>query len=172
MLIRTLTVCALIGLVNTAAAEHPSTAPMVYHSADPAWYFPQGMCTYFAAREFDVVAPRHLDWGNHAGTWVQNARQQGWKTSRNPWDAKPGALIVWTGGTFGHVAVVRQVTGERVVIEEMNGGRYFVDEQAGKTDEYNVVRKRVLNVSSNFRRGQLRFAGFIYPETIPQLAAR
>lgn len=171
MFTRTLTTCVIL-LALTTATQATSIQAAGYNPIGTRWIFPQGFCTWFAAVEFNKGSDRIVDFGGNAGEWVANAEAQNWKVSRNLYDAAPGAIICWTGGQFGHVGIVRQVVGENVVVEEMNGGTSLVNAAYGVTNEFNKPTTRTFNVSRRLAKGNLKFAGFIFPTTAPQLAAR
>lgn len=87
-------------------------------------------CTWYAASEFDKVAPSpRCNWGGDAGTWIEHAASAGWKTYSYP--AYPptaagflsmpnGTIIVWTNSGAGHVAVLRSVAQNGMYIQEKN----------------------------------------------------
>ncbi len=71
-----------------------------------------GNCTRYVASRRQVPG----NWGN-ANTWLPRAKQAGWATGTVP---AVGA-IAWTpNGPYGHVAVVEEVSGNRVRVAEMN----------------------------------------------------
>lgn len=72
-----------------------------------------GHCTFYVSnRRPDVPA----GWG-HARSWYAGAQRSGYRTGTTP---AVGA-IAWTPfGWYGHVALVEQVQGDRVLISEMN----------------------------------------------------
>jgi surface antigen len=92
-------------------------------------FLPQ-YCTWYAASEFDKVAPTPgCNWGGDAGTWIGNASSAGWKTFSYP--AFPptvvgsmgmpnGTIVVWTNSGAGHVAVLRSVAQNGIWIQEKN----------------------------------------------------
>ncbi|MBS0209064.1 MAG: CHAP domain-containing protein [Planctomycetes bacterium] len=146
-----------------AVATAVSAAGAPYVSADPNWHFPEGQCTYYAAIEFERQAGAKVNWGGHAAAWFENAMAKGWHTSTNASDVTKGSLLVWKGGRFGHVAVVGDVVGDRVLVLEMNAGRVLIDSTRGITDGFNLLRRRYLYTSNQFRRGELLFVGIIFP---------
>jgi len=90
-----------------------------------------GYCTWYAAQEFDKVAPSpKKNWGGNAQDWYSNAGAAGWIVSNNPKDPRisKGTIVVWEGGTYGHVAVLNNISKDKkgipisVDINEMNGG--------------------------------------------------
>lgn len=133
--------------------------------------FPWGYCTWYAAKEFDKVAPspgigcdkwRGRDGrGGHAQEWYQRAQRAGWVVTRDPARAIPGSIIVWRGGGFGHVAIVREVTSTHVHISEMNSGTII---RPGITNNFGVVTTARLLLTNLNRGSSLTFRGFILPE--------
>jgi surface antigen len=74
--------------------------------------FPYGYCTWF------VASKRYVPWGGNAGTWLYNARAQGYKTGKTP---TPGSIVVTTENRYyGHVAYVEKVSGGTITVSEMN----------------------------------------------------
>ena len=74
------------------------------------YYF--GNCTYYVASRIQVPN----SWGN-ANTWLGNARASGWQTGLEP---RVGAIATTQTGYWGHVAIVEQIDGTRVLVSEMN----------------------------------------------------
>ncbi len=74
--------------------------------------FPYGYCTWYVAQK------RYVPWGGNAGTWLYNAKVQGYATGRTP---RPGAIMVTTENRYyGHVALVEKVNGDTITVSEMN----------------------------------------------------
>jgi len=77
--------------------------------------FPFGQCTWWAAYN------RKVTWNGNAGDWLVNARAQGVPTNSTP---SIGAIVVYRPGgdysTYGHVAIVVEVTGSSYTVSEMN----------------------------------------------------
>lgn len=134
--------------------------------------FQTGYCTYYAAKEFDKLAgePKGAGWrwrGN-AGHWLTNAAKAGYETTTDPRKGKRGAIAVWSGGGFGHVAVVTGTSPTSLSISEMNWGK-IVDKQSGKTDKFGIVTTATVQFS-NMNRGNMvkySFQGLILPPTPP-----
>ena len=85
----------------------PSTAQQ-YNSSGYSY----GHCTAYVSSRRPVPG----NWGN-ARDWLPRARAMGWLTGPNP---TVGA-IAWTpSGTWGHVAYVEKVEGDKVQVSEMN----------------------------------------------------
>ncbi len=133
--------------------------------------FPEGYCTYGAAQEFDKVAPNPgVNWNGNAGNWFDNAGKAGWITKTGAKEAKVGAIVVWTGGIYGHVAIVRQVTTSGIIIEEMNYGPYRnkAEEASAITVNFSKFSPATLNFDNlNRNNGKLIFKGYIWPELLP-----
>jgi len=77
----------------------------------PCHVFPYGWCTYY------VSLKRCIPWRGNAGTWCWQARRYGFATGRTP---QPGAIIVTRESWWGHVGYVEKVSGNKVLISEMN----------------------------------------------------
>ncbi len=74
--------------------------------------FPYGYCTWY------VASKRFVPWGGNAGTWLYNAKAQGYKTGKSP---AVGAIVVTTENRYyGHVALVEKVSGGSITVSDMN----------------------------------------------------
>jgi len=125
--------------------------------------FPGGYCTWYAAKAFDLVAPSPgVNWSGDAQSWYSNASTQGWSVTTDPKGAQVGAIIVWKGLTYGHVAIVRQVSSTQIFIDEMNYSGSFVNKSKGITTNFGKVASATLDLS-NLKRGSLSFVGYILP---------
>ena len=79
-----------------------------------------GQCTTHAARRFDTVAPEPgVNWRGNAAYWYDNAAAMGWVVGHDLHDARPCAVVVWSGGA-GHVAFIERVTEAGIEVSEMN----------------------------------------------------
>jgi len=116
--------------------------------------FPAGYCTAYAAIRFSEIAQNPgVDWSGHAYQWYYNASKANsqYVLSGDYKSPVVGSIIVWTGGTWGHVAIVERVDQDGILISEMNWRQFNV-----LTNE-KLVWSRVLN------RGSYKFKGYIYP---------
>lgn len=87
------------------------------------------------------------DWPGSAQHWVEYSREQGYEVGSTP---KLGAVMVWKHKTkaTGHVAVVEQITGTRVITSESN---------------YNGVAWCLKNrPASGYLNSHYDFLGYIY----------
>lgn len=80
-------------------------------SAASSWYvsFPPGYCTNYASRAFHAgpsIKASYVPWSGNAKNWLLNASAAGWRTTTSKTGGQIGAVIVWGGGSFGHVGVV------------------------------------------------------------------
>ncbi len=74
--------------------------------------FPYGYCTWYVAQK------RYVPWSGNAGTWLYNAKAQGYRTGKTP---SVGAIVVTTDSPYyGHVALVESVSGGSITVSEMN----------------------------------------------------
>ncbi len=86
--------------------------------------FPYGYCTWYVAKK------RYVPWGGNAGTWLYNAKAQGYRTGKAP---AAGAIVVTTENRYyGHVAYVEKVSGGTITVTEMNYAGW------GKTSRRNL----------------------------------
>ena len=85
--------------------------------------YPVGQCTWGAK----ALAPwAHNYWGN-AGGWIYSAQAAGFRTGSTP---MVGAIAVWSGSYYGHVAVVTDVqsaTSIKVMESNYGGNQYIAD---------------------------------------------
>ena len=97
--------------------------------------FPYGYCTWYVAQK------RSVPWGGNAGTWLYNAKANGYKTGKTP---VSGAIVVTTESAYyGHVALVESVGGGMITVSEMNYKGW------GKVD------RRTIPASSGFIKGYI-----------------
>ena len=83
--------------------------------------YPVGECTWGVKSQLSWVGPY---WGN-ANQWVASARAEGFSVGTTP---QVGAVAVWVGGAYGHVAVVTAVeSSTNIQVSESNymGRRYI-----------------------------------------------
>lgn len=73
--------------------------------------FPFGQCTWYVAQK------KYIPWSGNAGTWLHKAKNMGYATGRTP---EKGAIAVFGGSYFGHVALVESVRGGQITLSEMN----------------------------------------------------
>ena len=100
---------------NAPAYEAPSTANAVAVEDvvvnTPTNYgnsYPVGQCTW-GVKE---MAPWASNWWGNANTWAIYASAQGFRTGTVP---VVGAIAVWDGGEYGHVAYVTDVQSENSI---------------------------------------------------------
>lgn len=88
--------------------------------------YPVGECTWGVKSQLSWVGPY---WGD-AKQWLASARAEGFSTGSIP---REGAIAVWTGGYYGHVAVVTAVESSTSiqVVESNYMGRRYVDNHRG-----------------------------------------
>lgn len=97
--------------------------------------FPYGYCTWYVAQK------RFVPWGGNAGTWLYNAKAQGYSTGKAP---RKGAIVVTTESAYyGHVAIVESVGNGTITVSEMN---YVA---------WGKVNKRTLSTSSRAIKGYI-----------------
>lgn len=85
--------------------------------------YPVGQCTWGAK----ALAPwAHNYWGDASG-WIYSAQAAGFRTGSTP---MVGAIAVWSGGYYGHVAVVTDVqsaTSIKVMESNYGGNQYIAN---------------------------------------------
>lgn len=94
-----------------------------YHSLNT---YPVGQCTW-GAKE---AAPWVQNYWGNANQWGNSANRAGFRTGTTP---QVGAVAVWTGGHYGHVAVVTEVSSPtRIRVKECNyAGRTTIGDYRG-----------------------------------------
>ncbi len=96
---------------RSASVESYAPSGKLSKRAGSGHRFPYGYCTWY------VASRKYIPWGGNAGSWLANARASGKPTGKTP---KPGAIIVTGESRWGHVGIVEKVSGNKVVISEMN----------------------------------------------------
>ena len=109
-------------------APTPTPTPTPPGGGGGANTYPVGECTWGAK----VLAPWAGDYWGNGGDWAASAARAGLRTGSVP---QVGAIAVWQGG-YGHVAVVYQVSGNQIAVQESNyaGKRYIADHRGGLFD--------------------------------------
>lgn len=109
-------------------APTPTPTPTPPGGGGGANTYPVGECTWGAK----VLAPWAGDYWGNGGDWAASAARAGFRTGSVP---QVGAIAVWQGG-YGHVAVVYQVSGNQIAVQESNyaGKRYIADHRGGLFD--------------------------------------
>jgi len=92
-----------------------------YDDGSEAGVFPYYQCTYYAAKEFQKIAPEPgVNWGPSGGAsaWYKNAGSSGWVTTNDIKDSRlrTGSIIVWGN----HVQIVRSVFANGIIVQGMN----------------------------------------------------
>lgn len=114
--------------VSEPVVETPAPAVVAGSAAIAPNYnqnntYPVGQCTWGAK----ALAPwAHNYWGD-AGGWIYSAQAAGFRTGSTP---MVGAIAVWSGGYYGHVAVVTDVqsaTSIKVMESNYGGNQYIAD---------------------------------------------
>ncbi|TCD45896.1 CHAP domain-containing protein [Streptococcus sp. X16XC17] len=106
---------ASVATPTPAPAQTPTPTPappaVSYNSAGNT--YPVGQCTWGAK----VRAPWVGNYWGNANQWLYSASAAGFRTGSTP---QVGAVVVWTAGYYGHVAVVTAVNGSQIQVEESN----------------------------------------------------
>ena len=95
--------------VTSAADDVSDTEDVIENTpTDYGNSYPIGQCTW-GVKE---LAPWASNWWGNANTWAIYASAQGYKTGSVP---VVGAIAVWDGGEYGHVAYVTDVQSENSI---------------------------------------------------------
>jgi hypothetical protein len=107
-----------VGAPGTSTRPQPGAIAPLFPWVPAGGYpdrFPFGQCTWWAAYN------RRVTWTGNAGDWLANAAAQGVPTSASP---SAAAIVVYRPGpaysSFGHVAIVTEVTPTTYTVSEMN----------------------------------------------------
>lgn len=107
---------------NSSSSSSSSSSSAASNNARyNASSYPVGECTWGVKSQLSWVGPY---WGN-ANQWVASARAEGFSVGTTP---QVGAVAVWSGGAYGHVAVVTAVeSSTNIQVSESNymGRRYI-----------------------------------------------
>ncbi len=106
---------------STSTTTSSSSSAAVSNSRYDASSYPVGECTWGVKSQVSWVGPY---WGD-AKQWVASARAEGFSVGTTP---QVGAIAVWTGGYYGHVALVIAVeSSSNIQVSESNymGRRYI-----------------------------------------------
>lgn len=104
--------------VSTVSSSSSSASSNAQYNASS---YPVGECTWGVKSQVSWVGPY---WGN-ANQWVASARAEGFSVGTTP---QVGAVAVWVGGAYGHVALVTAVeSSTNIQVSESNymGRRYI-----------------------------------------------
>lgn len=116
---------------NRAVVCKPSPQPttLSYNQGYP------GYCTWGAYEKWKAWTGSYPNIGGNAIAMDDNARAKGYYVSSVP---HAGSMVVFNTGTYGHVGWVTKVyrSGSTVVFDfvDMNGGSYWIDKNAAKTN--------------------------------------
>ena len=107
---------------NSSSSSSSSSSSAASNNARyDASSYPVGECTWGVKAQLSWVGPY---WGN-ANQWVASARAEGFSVGTTP---QVGAVAVWVGGAYGHVALVTAVeSSTNIQVSESNymGRRYI-----------------------------------------------
>ena len=107
---------------NSSSSSSSSSSSAASNNASyNASSYPVGECTWGVKSQLSWVGPY---WGN-ANQWVASARAEGFSVGTTP---QVGAVAVWVGGAYGHVALVSAVeSSTNIQVSESNymGRRYI-----------------------------------------------
>ena len=114
-------------LSNSSSSSSSSSSSAASNNAKyDARSYDVGECTWGVKSQVSWVGPY---WGN-ANQWVASARAEGFSVGTTP---QVGAVAVWVGGAYGHVALVTAVeSSTNIQVSESNYmGRRYIDNHRG-----------------------------------------
>ncbi|WP_105118225.1 peptidoglycan hydrolase PcsB [Streptococcus suis] len=113
--------------VSSSSSTGSGSSAAARNATFDASSYPVGECTWGVKSQLSWVGPY---WGD-AKHWLASAAAEGFRTGSTP---QVGAIAVWTGGYYGHVAVVTAVessTSIQVVESNYMGRRYIGNHRGG-----------------------------------------
>ena len=157
-----LTLMFAVTLVPTTASAAGNPYPTTQNVDGDAYY--EVPCTWFAWQSvYDNQGVAMPGWGN-AGNWLNGARNSGYATGSTP---AVGAVAVWQGNGYGHVAYVVSVQSTTTfTINE--GGRTDLDQTNSHGVAYSYKITNAVGGKRPYDNG-LTLVGFIYPKGISSL---
>lgn len=138
-------------------------------------------CTWYANGRVNEIlseagSDKTFDIHGNAGEWYDNFPEYSKKGELSGvsgvdhvMEAKPGAVVVWTGGSkgYGHVAVVEEVRSDGIVISEANYP-HSIENENGKIETifYPYAQADTFTTFLSYddvkERDALKFKGYIY----------
>ncbi|MFI3102464.1 peptidoglycan hydrolase PcsB [Streptococcus suis] len=115
------TVTETLSTPTTSTSSSSGSSAVANNARYDASSYPIGECTWGVKSQVSWVGPY---WGN-ANQWVASARAEGFSVGTTP---QVGAVAVWVGGAYGHVALVTAVeSSTNIQVSESNymGRRYI-----------------------------------------------
>ena len=152
-----LTLMFAVTLVPMTASAAGNPYPTTQNVDGDAYY--EVPCTWFAWQSvYDNQGVAMPGWGN-AGNWLNGARNSGYATGSTP---AVGAVAVWQGNGYGHVAYVVSVQSTTTfTINE--GGRTDLDQTNSHGVAYSYKITNAVGGKRPYDNG-LTLVGFIYPK--------
>lgn len=148
--------------------------PLTATAAD--WHeLPDGICAKYAAAEFEKIAPAPgVNWLKYNYDWVLQASEAGWHVTTAVRDARVGAVVEWQSPERknGHVAIVRQVFADRIIVEENNVGKTVGERKfefggkhcsSGVTEGWGKTTMRSIKYDEMMQMDKRVFMGYIWP---------
>ncbi len=171
---------------NSIIVVKPSSLKTAAFTCGP---FSGGYCTDWCTTKFnEIVSPSKKDWNGNAGNWFKNAQDKGWATSTDVTKGEGGAIAVYSGGGFGHVARCFDNYKKReekdskgkvvktwyITLDEYNWGVLKIGATKEETKCYSDnaitinygVKTSTQITSSTLARGSYTFVGYIFPRKV------
>lgn len=140
--------------VNAATNPYPQYQNTEYPYPDEYVEIP---CTRFAWQQvYDNSGIALPKWGD-AVNWWDGAKNSGFARGYTP---KPGAVAVWSGDKYGHVAYVTSGSGNTFTVNE--GGRTDLDHTASQGVAYGYTLTNAVGGQRPYDTNKI-LLGFIYP---------
>ncbi|MBR3756627.1 MAG: CHAP domain-containing protein [Firmicutes bacterium] len=137
--------------VNAASNPYPTQ-----QNVDRDAYY-EVPCTWFAWQQVYNNSGKQLHYWGNAVDWWNGARNSGYATGSTP---RPGAIAVWSGDTYGHVAYVTSGSGNTFTVNE--GGRTDLDHTSSHGVAYGYTLTNAVGARRPYDTNKI-LLGFIYP---------
>lgn len=140
------------------------------------WHnLPDGICARYAAQEFEKIAPSPgVNWLNYNYDWLIQADSAGWVVKTTVREAMAGSIVEWQGleRDGGHVAIVRKVLSDRIIVEEYNVGNITgslkytfqgIRYNSNITSGWGKATIRAIKYEDLLKMETRKFIGYIWP---------
>jgi len=152
-----LAIVLVVALVPITASAANNPYPTTQNVDGDAYY--EVPCTWFAWQSvYDNQGVAMPAWGN-AGNWLSGAKNSGYATGNTP---AVGAVAVWQGNGYGHVAYVVSVQ-STTTFTVNEGGRTDLDQTNSHGVAYSYKITNAVGGKRPYDNG-LTLVGFIYPK--------
>jgi hypothetical protein len=186
-----LVIATLNGCKKDQLLEFPSPSSERTTAKFVCGPFDGGYCTNYVDKFFnEIVSPSKKDWTGNAEAYYRNASANGWEVSADVTKGVGGAIAVWSGNYFGHVArcidsyskrEIKDLKGKvtktyYINIDEYNWSASY---KKGATDEettcyknnaitlnYGIKKTAQIEDPTLNRGSTYKFIGYVFPRKV------